>query len=206
MKANLLIPLLAILVLGSASPGQDTGSDSEADHQALRALKDKATKAINEMDFETLATCLPEEFAFTTVDQSIIRSNQELKAYYDDILSGARYEYPLESMHVEPEADILTKFVNDTTGYCYGTCKSTYTLPGGTSVTVDSRWSALVTKQDGEWKIEMVHAGVNFLDNPVLAMKDQAASLKMTVAMVVAGVVILILLALLLKKKASSRP
>ena len=36
-----------------------------------------------------------------------------------------------------------------------------------------SRWTATVIKDGGQWKLLTIHAGTNFLDNPVLAGIEQ---------------------------------
>jgi hypothetical protein len=72
------------------------------------------------------------------------------------------------SMKTEPEADILTRFVDANTGVCYGSSKDTYTMKSGKVVEMNVRWSATVVKENGEWKVAIAHVGTNFLDNPVL--------------------------------------
>ena len=44
----------------------------EADHVALRALRDKAATAINKQDIKALASCFAKDFVFTAVNQTVL--------------------------------------------------------------------------------------------------------------------------------------
>jgi hypothetical protein len=70
-----------------------------------------------------------------------------------------------------PDADVLTHFTADNAGYCYGRGVDTYTLKNGQVVRIRNRWTGVVGKEGGEWKVCAVHVGVNFLDNPLLDYK-----------------------------------
>jgi hypothetical protein len=49
----------------------------------------------------------------------------------------------------------------------------TYDFSDGDTRTMASRWSAVVVKKGGKWKLASLHIGVNAFDNPVLsALKD----------------------------------
>ncbi len=153
--------------LAAAASAQEAASNREADHEALRALRVKVTKAINGRDPKALAACFAKEFAFTCADQTLITSEAELASYLDRMFGSD--DSPLVSMTTEPKADILTRFVGENAGYCYGTSTETYTLRGGRKSTLKARWTALVIKEGGEWKVAAAHVGVNLLDNPVLS-------------------------------------
>jgi ketosteroid isomerase-like protein len=146
--------------------------DREADHEALRQVLKKATAAINANDVTALSDCLVKDFAFVTIDQTVITDLQGISAYYDRMLKGK--DAPLAAMRSKPEADILTRFVGDNAGYCYGRSSDTFTLKDKRVFTLDVRWSALVVKQDGQWKAALIHTGVDLLDNPVLTARSMS--------------------------------
>jgi hypothetical protein len=112
------------------------------------------------------------DFAFVTIDQTVITNRQGISAYYDRMLKGK--DAPLAAMTSKPEADILTRFVGDNAGYCYGRSSDTFTLKDKRVFTLDVRWSALVVKQDGQWKAALIHTGVDLLDNPVLTARSMS--------------------------------
>jgi len=146
--------------------------DREADHEALRQVMKKATAAINAQDVPALAACLTKDFVFVTIDQTVITNEQGIAAYYDRMLKGK--DAPLAALKIKPEADVLTRFVDTNAGYCYGRSVDAYTLKDKRVFTLNVRWTALVVKEDGQWKAAAVHTGVDLLDNPVLTARSMS--------------------------------
>jgi ketosteroid isomerase-like protein len=146
--------------------------DRDDDHDALRQLMKKATAAINATNVAALADCLATNFAFVTVDQRVITNHQGIAAYYDSMLKGP--EAPLAAISSKPEAEVLTRFVDANTGYCYGRSVDAYTLKDKRIFTFDVRWSATLVRENGQWKAALIHTGVNMLDNPVLTARSMS--------------------------------
>jgi uncharacterized protein (TIGR02246 family) len=162
----LVVALLVGLNVAVPAPAQEPEGERAADHAALRALRDEMARAVQARDTEKLASFLARQFVVTSVDQTVITSVSEIKPYLDRMFEGP--DALLTGMEVHPEADVLTRFVSDTAGYCYGRSTDTYHLKSGGVATMTSRWTALLVKEDGAWKVAAVHFGANFLDNPVL--------------------------------------
>ena len=161
--------ILAMLLLWTAGGlrAQEIDPAQEAEHNALRALRAEVTQAINNQDISKLGEHLAEEFVFTAVDQTVLTDVASIKKYYDRMLKAD--DSPVTSLQMAPAAEVLTRFLDADTGYCYGASKDTYTVRGnGRTVVMPSRWTALVVKENGRWKIKAVHTGVNFMDNPVI--------------------------------------
>lgn len=146
--------------------------DREADHEALRYVMERATAAINGWDVAALAANLTKDFVFVSIDQTVITNQQGIAAYYDRMFTGK--DAPLASLKITPEADILTRFVDSNAGYCYGKSIDAYTLKDQRVFTLNVRWTALVVKEDGQWKAASIHTGVDVLDNPVLAARSMS--------------------------------
>lgn len=144
----------------------ETNMDRKADHEALRLLRNKVENAVNTHNMNELRSCLAQNFTFITSDQSVLTSEAELTAYYDKMFASK--ESPVISMKTKIEAAVETKFASPDAGYCYGTSRDVFTLRNNRNVVMQSNWSAMVVREDGNWKISMAHVGVNFLDNPVL--------------------------------------
>jgi len=159
--------LLSVAVLLSCPCyAMDEDSARQADHEMLRTLKAKVTTALNSRDFDALASCFAKEFVLTGVDQTVVRSMDELNEYY-----SRTFEQPdslLTSIEVQPAASELTQFIDENTGVCYGASTDTYTLRTGGTAVMNSKWTATLVKEDNEWRIAAVHAGTDILDNPIL--------------------------------------
>jgi len=185
MKTILLLLTLSIIPL--LSTAQEKSGDREQDHEALRSLKTEALAAINAQDIDKLASLFTEDFAFTGSDQTTVTGKDEIIAHYNSLLidEGA----PLKDMKTTAEASILTRFIDEKSGYVYGTGEDTYTLANGTSIPVKNSWTALVVKEDGQWKIAAAHVGINFYDNPVVK-KLAGYTTKLAVGTGIVGLVI----------------
>ncbi len=163
-QLGLLLTLL-LCVFGSLSAAA-ADENREADHAALRALRDKITQAIDRQDIKALASCFAKEFAFTAVNQTVLTNETQMQEFFDQMFHSK--DALVTSMKTEPKADILTRFVDANTGVCYGSSKDTYTMKTGKVVEMNVRWSATVVKENGEWKVAIAHVGTDFLSNPVL--------------------------------------
>lgn len=161
------ILFIIICIIANLSYSADMSPDVEAKHQALRVLKQNVVDALNRQDIDKLLTYFSEPFAFTTVTQEVLTSKDAVKDYYHRMLVSD--DSPIKAFTVKPEADILTHFLNDNIGYCYGTSNDSYTLQkNGRTIEMKSRWSAVVVKENNQWKISVVHLGVDFTNNPIL--------------------------------------
>ena len=163
-QLGLLLTLL--LCVGGGLNAFAADENREADHAALRALRDKITQAIDSQDIKALASCFAKDFAFTAVNQTVLTNETQMQVFLDQMFHSK--DALVTSMKTEPKADILTRFVDANTGVCYGSSKDTYTMKTGKVVEMNIRWSATVVKEKGEWKVAIAHAGTDFLNNPVL--------------------------------------
>ncbi len=172
MKMLWVTVMLVCFAMNSMAQQAPAGAekDREADHAALRTLLTEAAEALNNRELDRLTDFFTDNFVLTAVDQTVLTDRASIKAYYEKML--CRDDSPVSSFHVAPKAEILTQFVDTNTGYCYGTSEDIYTVrKNGRQVTMTSRWTALVVKKEGDWKIAAIHSGVNFLDNPVLTAR-----------------------------------
>ena len=158
---------VAILVCaGSGMTASAADENREADHVALRALRDKVSAAIDKQDIKSLTSCFAKQFAFTAVNQTVLTNEAQVQEFFDRMFRSS--EAPLASLKTDAKADILTRFVDANTGTCYGSSKDTYTLKSGKVVEMNVRWSGTVVKEDGQWKVALAHVGTDFLNNPIL--------------------------------------
>lgn len=170
MKCGVITILATMLLTIGAMAAQGAGDGREADHAALRMLMSKATTALNKQDMEGLAACFTKNFAFTTVDQTVLTSTLSMQKYYDRMLR--QKDSPVTSYTISPIVEIPTIFLDENTGYSCGTSDDTYTLrKNSRKVHMPCRWTATVVRENGAWKLASVHTGVNVMDNTVLRVR-----------------------------------
>jgi uncharacterized protein (TIGR02246 family) len=182
--------LFVVLFLGFSCLSYAQQDARNEDHEKLRALKIRAADAFNKRDAQAIASCFTKEFAVTTIDQTTLTSAAEIEQHFKKVFNSPGSF--VTDMKVDPDPEILTRFIDADNGYCYGKNHETYTMKGGRVVPMESRWTASVHKENGEWKITTIHAGINFLNNPVLA-RTKARAKAMAVGGFAGGVVLTLL-------------
>ncbi len=166
-----LVLVWAIGVLPCVSLAGD-GSGTKEDHQQLRTLMSSLRDAVNTQDFDGLKPHLHSPFAATMITQDVVTTPEDLKAYFEKWMTGDKAF--IKKMKITPEADELTAIYDGKFGVVYGSNKEEYELATGNNYSIDSRWTATVIKDQGQWKLLAIHSGVNFVDNPVLhAVADE---------------------------------
>ena len=168
MKNSIIIScIVSLLCLAQQSVGAE---ENATEHDALRALRDKAEKAINAGDMVALRSCLAKDFTFVTSEQTVLTDMPGVVAYWDGMFKNDKS--PVTAMKSTFTADILTKFMAPNIGYCRGTSRDVYTLRNKRKVAVMNTWTTVLIKEDGDWKVSTAHVGVNFLNNPVLKARE----------------------------------
>lgn len=164
-----LVATFAFFVMQPAVAAQHVGT--EQDHEQLRNLLKVFTEGINKGDFSEVSPYIHKPFSGTAISQHFMATPQDIQAYFDDLLRkpGAL----LKRVEIEPEVDELTQIYEGTFGVARGANRETYELNDGRVFEMTARWTATVFKDEGQWKLLAIHAGTNFLDNPVLAGVEQ---------------------------------
>ncbi len=159
---------LLTLLLPFTVSAQDSDDPYAADHEQLRALRASLVEAFNAGDLDVLEEYLYPTFAATMVDQDLLTSRADFDQYLEKWFGG---DDPfVRQLTMNPVPDTLTQIFDDRFGIVYGTNSETYELGDGSTHVLNSRWTATVIKEDGDWKLLSIHNGVDFLDNPVLAI------------------------------------
>src|SRR5256885_8724825 len=111
MRPSSLVLALAVLfpAFAAAAPAPAPAEARHADHEALRALRDRVTAALEKRDFDALAPLLAAKFSVVTIDQRRFTSVADLKAAYEAVFGG---DHPaVKSATFKPQADELTEFL-----------------------------------------------------------------------------------------------
>ena len=167
------VVVCAAAMLASAAAGAAESEQDKKDHEELRGLLKIFTQAFNTRQLDGLIPLLHRNFSVTMVNQDVVTTPQELKGYLDKQFNGPNA--PLKDVKTQPEADVLTTFVEGRIGINRGNSTDTYTLKDGRVVTIKTRWTGTAIKDEGKWKVLNAHIGLNILDNPIL---DAAEALK----------------------------
>jgi ketosteroid isomerase-like protein len=176
----------------------------EADHEALRTLMRTATEAINTRKFDRVTPLLHPSFTVVAVDNTKLVGIEAFRDYWNRLFEGPNAM--MASIEAKPVADELTFFLGDNVGVVYGTSQDTYTFhknsvfKEGETRSMSTRWSAVVAKDGGSWKLVNVHFSANPFDNPML---DVAKSVTKRFAIIagIGGLLAGLLLMALLRRR-----
>jgi ketosteroid isomerase-like protein len=138
----------------------------EADHAALRKLKDDVITAINNRNLAAVDGMLHKPFLSTVITQESFNETGKLRGWFDDLFS--RPLLRLRHFRIQAEADEMAQIYTGTFAVARGSTKERYELGDGRGFDFDGRWTATAIKDNGRWKVLAIHAGINFLDNPVI--------------------------------------
>ncbi len=148
--------------------------ERQADHEALKGLLRTTQQAINTKNFDLLAPHLAKDnFTVITVDSQKLQSLEEFKEYWNNLFSSKTAV--LKRAEVNPVADGPTQFLSEDVGVCDGISHDKYYFKGGDIKPMTTRWTGVVLKEDGMWKVSKIIFSPNLFDNPVLDMAKQAA-------------------------------
>jgi Domain of unknown function (DUF4440) len=181
--------IAAFVVLCAASfslTAQETEKDKQ-DHEELRALLKVFTEAFNSRNIEPLTPYLHNNFSVTMVNQDLVTTPAELKAYIDKQFTGP--DALLKEVRIEPDPDIPTVFFEGRFGINRGGSTDTYTLKDGRTFVLKTRWTGTAIKEDGKWKVLNAHIGLNIIDNPIL---DAMERMKWIWAAVAGGIGVMV--------------
>ncbi len=185
--------ILSLFLLFSLSQSYAQEQGTEADHQALRNLLANSTKAINDNNFDSLRPLLDNKFSIITIDNSKFSTLNDFKTYWDSLFKGDKAT--LKSITFKPTADEKTYLLTPDIGVVSGTAEQTFYFTDNDVRTMNTRWSAVVHKDNNQWKILNIHFSGNILENPVVTTLK--ASLYKVAAI---GAVVGFLIGLLLMK------
>lgn len=175
MAGNLLKTLLVVFGLLHAGVALAGEPNRDSDNIDIIALRGKVAAAISRQDTRMLMECLARDFAFTAVNQVLVTNATQLEELFDRMFRSDKSI--LISVKTDLKLDIPPRFLDANTGMCYGSSRDICFMRSGKEVEMDTRWSATLVKEDGNWKVAMLHVGTDFLDNPVLDGLEKYASI-----------------------------
>ncbi|MCM2315698.1 MAG: nuclear transport factor 2 family protein [Thermoanaerobaculia bacterium] len=159
----------------------------EAVHDALRALKATMSKALNERDLDTLVANVDPNVVFTTMNGDVCRGPEEIRAYFEKMMSGPGRI--VKNVTVSFEADALTTLHGGDTGIAWGSSKDHYELMDGQTFDIKGRWSCTMVRSGDRWLIASFHYSANVFDNPILA-KVKSFIARVGVAAAIGGLLL----------------
>jgi len=192
-KLRLTIVLTSMMISLCAFPKPSVSAEmtvtEAAVHQVLRQAKDDMLDAINRSDIDALSAHVHSNVVLTVENGQRYRGLADVRAFYNTIMDGeakALKEFKVEQF----EVDELSILYGDDTAIAFGSAVSKYVPINGPSLTVPSKWSTTLVRENGKWLVSAFHNTVDFTDNPLLDTIVWQAGMMWGVGGAIAGIVI----------------
>jgi hypothetical protein len=190
--------VLAIACLSPMAEAQTPAEDPN--HAELRDLRDAAIKAVNSSDIDGFLKLVHPNIVFTGLDGRLSRGPEEVKAYFNRMITGP--DRIVNSAQFDVNVDALTDLYggDKSIGISHGTSKDSYNLTSGVKFELNTRWTATLIKENGKWMIGSFHLSADLFDNPLLE-KSKELLVWSALGCGIAGLVIGVYAAWLLMRK-----
>lgn len=170
---QVLLRLLPILVAGplaaqQAVPAQPIDAPThEVAHKELRELRDAVIEALNAGDIVGILSYIDPDFVFTGPNGDTVRGHRGLREYFASAMVGARRSMVDLQVTVEPDS-LAILAPDEIWAITYGAGHVLCQLEDGRKLSLDGRWSAVMTHKSDKWTLASVHFSTNIFANAVL--------------------------------------
>ena len=165
LQRPLQVSTILLLILLVSLPWSVSLAQDNADRQALQALKPVYEQAMREGNPALLKPHLDPEFTGVMVTGESVTGYDGVEKYWQYIwdLMGEGGQY---TVTVTEDGPAL--FAGDL-AIASGTTEDKVVTSVGKEFHFTSRWTAIMRKQEGEWKILRIHASMNPISNEFIA-------------------------------------
>jgi ketosteroid isomerase-like protein len=186
--------------LPSLARAQDTKGEDPA-HEELRTLRKAIVESFNKRDIDGLLKHVHKDVVVTWQNGEVSRGHDGVKKYFDRMLVGDKsVVVEIKADPQLPELSSLYGGKTPHTAVAYGTLNDHYKLRDGMDFKMNSLFSAVLVKENGQWSIVNFHASTNVFDNEVLHQAIRTTMIYSAGAGLVAGLLIATVVCLVVAK------
>jgi hypothetical protein len=194
MKIDCRLLLVVGVMIASQLQAQDTSPEpepesqtsQEAEHEALRTLRESLTEAVLSGDVEQQIKFAHPNLVTTWQNNDVTHGFDELRELMKEMNSGDSKVF--QGYTVRPETDDMAILYGEDTAIAVGRSVPHYKIMG-MEFDLENRWTATLVKQDGQWLLAAYHVSGNILDNPVLTIAKNSVVWSSGVALLIGLVV-----------------
>ena len=175
-------------------------ADDEADRAALRLIRTNYMEAVNSGQVAKLAPYLSKDVTGVMVTGEEVKGLDGLQAYWKKIqdLIG-----PGGSYHVNVNVD-KTDLYGDV-AVSRGSTEDVVRLGNGKELHFGSYWTSVCHKENGDWKVVRMQAGMNPVDNVFISLRLQKTKLTYGVVGLFVGAILIFFIQLVRSRTMSTK-
>jgi ketosteroid isomerase-like protein len=179
--ARLITLLLFVLIAAAPS----SYADEQADHNQLRHLKAVFEEAVNTNNLSLLEPYLAKNFSIVMYTNRKFNDFEAFKAQWDitreQMLQGGSYRVTLDPELSDLHGDIAIAQGNSTNHMVTG---------DGQEYQFEARWTAVLEREQGNWKLVRAHSSISPFDNELLVSTVKSKLMTWSAAAFGAGFLI----------------
>ena len=189
-----LLPLFLVIALPIVAPGPvlaDAPDPHAADREALIKVFHEMEAAINDQNVERMIAQMTPDATVTWLNGEVSRGHDQIRAYYQRMVKGP--ERILDRYTTAAKIGAHARFFGDV-AVADGTMRDSFFPVARAPFQLDSHWSSVSVKVDGQWKVAAMHLSANVLTNDLIDEATSAAW-KTGIGGAIAGLILGVLVA-----------
>ncbi len=194
-----LLPLFMVFALPIVAPGPslaDSPDPHAADREALIKVFHEIEAGINDQNVERMVAQMTPDATVTWLNGEVSRGHDQIRAYYQRMVQGP--ERILDKYTTAAKIGAHARFFGDV-AVADGTMRDSFFPVSRKPFQLDSNWSSVSVKVDGQWKVAAMHLSANVFTNDLIA-EAKSAAVKTGIGGAIAGLALGLLVAWLRKR------
>jgi ketosteroid isomerase-like protein len=165
--------------------------------QAIGVMRQGLIDSFNKQDIDSLVRYLAPDVVVTWQNGEICHGPDEVKAYYLKMMKGDHAV--VAKVTADPTVD--GRHIYGDWAVSYGHMNDRFILTDGSDLPLDSRFTATISKQGGQWVVTAFHLSADTFDNPVLGYAEKKSATYGALAGGGGGLLIGLLIGIILARR-----
>jgi ketosteroid isomerase-like protein len=155
--------------------------------KAIGVLRGELVDAFNKGDLDRLLSHLDPDVVVAWQNAEVCRGPAAVRGFYERMMVGP--DRVVKKVTVNPTLDDRHVYDN---AWCvsWGNMHDAFDLTDGSSIALDSRFTATIARRGEAWKVTAFHASVNAFDNAILRVAARKVGTWAAAVGAVAGILL----------------
>lgn len=191
MKTLLLCMAMVVPIITFGPSLADPADPHAADREALITVFHAMEAAINDQNVERMVAQMTPDATVTWLNGEVSRGHDQIRTYYQRMVKGP--ERILDKYTTAAKIDAHARFYGDV-AVADGSMRDSFIPVARGPFQLDSRWSSVSVKIDGQWKVAAMHLSANVFSNELIE-EAKSAAWKTGIGGAIAGLILGLLVA-----------
>jgi ketosteroid isomerase-like protein len=174
MHVSKLFSLCFFVALSGLGLSGLARADDEPLHNELRRFKSEMESAMNSGDMDAVFSKVEDDVVFTTMNNDFVAGKEKLREYFVKMVGSPSAPVAKIKTSLDPEALSIFLDPERNLALSYGKANDEYLLKGGATLGLHARWTALLSKRTGQWKVAAFHYSGDIFHSPIHANAQKA--------------------------------